>query len=189
MQQDCFSSLNQSNQWFLTFSLISYPDLLWRAKAQEIWSNPIIQFFTPNSRWSWYNIDINYNSILGLVPSFSLCTKSQIAYPYAVFVSLLEKRQGVRMHVRMLKRKLKNRPGKLRPVRRCFPLNSSLSHAVHSLSWILFTHLKPVKYECVNYVKFERQWKSTFISLFLSTKLRNMQHQIFSHKLLLKKKT
>ena len=30
------------------------------------------------------------------------------------------KRDGVRMHVRMLKRKLKNRPRKLRPVRRCF---------------------------------------------------------------------
>ena len=41
-------------------------------------------------------------------------------YPYAAIVSLLEKRHGVRMHVRMLKRKLKNRPRKLRPVRRCF---------------------------------------------------------------------
>ena len=36
-------------------------------------------------------------------------------YPYAAIVSLLEKRHGVRMHVRMLKRKLKSRP-----VRRCF---------------------------------------------------------------------
>ena len=41
-------------------------------------------------------------------------------YPYATIVSLLEKRHGVRMHVRMLKRKPKNRPRKLRPVRRCF---------------------------------------------------------------------
>ena len=31
-------------------------------------------------------------------------------YPYAVIVSLLEKRHVVRMHVRMLKRELKNRP-------------------------------------------------------------------------------
>ena len=35
-------------------------------------------------------------------------------------VSLLEKPHGVRKHVRMLKRKLKNRPPKVRPVRRCF---------------------------------------------------------------------
>ena len=41
-------------------------------------------------------------------------------YPYTAFVSLLERRHGVRVHVRMLKRKLKNRPRKLRPVRRCF---------------------------------------------------------------------
>ena len=31
-------------------------------------------------------------------------------YPYAAIVSLLEKRHGVGVHVRMLKRKLKNRP-------------------------------------------------------------------------------
>ena len=36
-------------------------------------------------------------------------------YPYAAIVSLLEKRHGVRMHLGMLKRKLKSRP-----VRRCF---------------------------------------------------------------------
>ena len=41
-------------------------------------------------------------------------------YPYATIVSLLEKRHGVRMNMRMLKRKLKKRPRKLRPVRRCF---------------------------------------------------------------------
>ena len=41
-------------------------------------------------------------------------------YLYAAIVTLLEKRHGVRMHVRMLKRKLKNRPRKVRPVRRCF---------------------------------------------------------------------
>ena len=41
-------------------------------------------------------------------------------YPYATTSSLLEKRHGVRIHVRMLKRKLKNRPRKLRPVRHCF---------------------------------------------------------------------
>ena len=38
-------------------------------------------------------------------------------YPCAAIVSLLGKRHGVRMHVRVLKRKLKNRPRKLRPVR------------------------------------------------------------------------
>ena len=38
----------------------------------------------------------------------------------AVILSLLEKRHGVRMHVRMLKRKLKHRPRKLTQVRRCF---------------------------------------------------------------------
>ena len=32
----------------------------------------------------------------------------------------ITKRHGVRMHVGMLKRKLKNRPRKIRPVRRCF---------------------------------------------------------------------
>ena len=36
-------------------------------------------------------------------------------YPYTAIVSLLEKRHGVRMHVRMLKRKLRSRPRKLRP--------------------------------------------------------------------------
>ena len=41
-------------------------------------------------------------------------------YPYAAIVSLLEKRHEVRMHVTMLKRKLKNKSRKLRPVRRCF---------------------------------------------------------------------
>ena len=41
-------------------------------------------------------------------------------YPYTAIVRLLDKRHGVQMHLRMLKRKLKNRPRKLRPVRRCF---------------------------------------------------------------------
>ena len=41
-------------------------------------------------------------------------------YPAIDIVSLMEKRHGVRMHVRMLRRKLENRPRKLRPVRRCF---------------------------------------------------------------------
>ena len=45
---------------------------------------------------------------------------SHRGYPYATIASLLEKRHGVRMHVRMLKRKLNNRPRKLRPVRRYF---------------------------------------------------------------------
>ena len=67
--------------------------------------------------------------------------------------------------------------------------NSCSKFSKNSLSWILFTHVKPVKYKCVNYVKFKRQWKSTFISIFLNKKLRNMKHQIFSHKLLLKEKS
>ena len=54
-------------------------------------------------------------------------------YPYAAIVSLLEKRLGVRMHVTMLKRKLKNRPRKIRPVRRCFLSTFTFfTHAVHS---------------------------------------------------------
>ena len=36
-------------------------------------------------------------------------------YPYAAIVSLLEKRYGVRIHLRTLKRKLKKRSRKLRP--------------------------------------------------------------------------
>ena len=109
---------------------------------------------------------------------------------YAAIVSLLEKRYGVRMQVRTLKRKLKNRPRKLRPVRRCFLSTFTLIICrSYTLFWILFTHVKPVKYNCVNYIKFTRQWKSTFISVLLNTKLRNMQHQIFSQKLLLKEKT
>ena len=128
-------------------------------------------------------------------------------FPYAAIVSLLEKRHGVRMHVRMLKRKLKNRPRKLRPVRCCFLSTFRLITCRSFISWILFifettgtigtirtiiiwkqvfTRVKPVKYKCVNYVKFKRPWKSTSISIFLNTKLRNMQDQIFSHKLLLK---
>ena len=41
-------------------------------------------------------------------------------YLYAAIVSLLEKPHGVQKHVRMLRRRLKNRPPKVRPVRRCF---------------------------------------------------------------------
>ena len=41
-------------------------------------------------------------------------------YPAIDIVSLMEKRHGIRMHVRMLRRKLENRPRKLRPVHRCF---------------------------------------------------------------------
>ena len=104
-------------------------------------------------------------------------------YPYAVIVSLLEKRHGVRMHVSMLKRKLKNRLRKLlRTVRRCFLSTFTLikCFSLNILNFI-YARIKPLKYKCVNYVKFKRQWKSTFISMFLNTKHRNMQHQIFSH--------
>ena len=37
-----------------------------------------------------------------------------------------------------------------------------LTQAVHTMSRILFTHLKPVEFTRVTYVKFTRQWKSTF---------------------------
>ena len=37
-----------------------------------------------------------------------------------------------------------------------------LTKAVHAIACILFTHVKPVKYSCVTYVKFTRQRKSTF---------------------------
>ena len=48
---------------------------------------------------------------------------------------------------------------------RCFLVFSQLlSHDVHSLSWILFTH-----------VKFKQHWKSTFIIIFLNTKLINIR--------------
>ena len=114
-----------------------------------------------NWNWNWQG-----KTVKGEFPS---------VYPYAAIVSLLEKRHGVRMHLRMLKRELKNRPWKLRPV---FFQLLRYSH----------THVKLVKYKCVSYVKFKRQWKSTFISIFLNTKLRNMQHQTFSHRILLKEK-
>ena len=97
------------------------------------------------------------------------------------------------MHVTMLKRKLENRPRKLRPVRCCFLSTFRLITCRSFISWILFifettgtirtiiiwkqgfTCVKPVKYKCVNYVKLKRPWKSTSISIFLNTKLRNMQ--------------
>ena len=53
-------------------------------------------------------------------------------YLYAAIVSLLEKPHGVQKHVRMLKRKLKNRPPKVTPVRRCF---------LSTFTLITFTHI------------------------------------------------
>ena len=90
-------------------------------------------------------------------------------YAYASIVSLLEKRHGVRMHVPMLKRKLKNRPRKLRPVRRCFPSTFTLI-TCRSLIILSFIYARKAsqKYKCVNYEKFKRQWKST-IHTYIST--------------------
>ena len=67
-------------------------------------------------------------------------------YPYAAIVSFLEKRHGVRMQVRMLKQKLKNRARKIRPVRRCFLSTFTLITCPPFIILILFTLVKAVKY-------------------------------------------
>ena len=56
-------------------------------------------------------------------------------YPYAAIVSLLKIRHGVRMHVRMLKRKLKNRLLKLRPAGRSFFLTFMLITCRSFIIW------------------------------------------------------
>ena len=93
-------------------------------------------------------------------------------YPYASIVSLLEKRHGAQMHVAMLKRKLKNRPRKLRPVRRCFPSKFTLI-TCRSLIILSFIYARKAsqKYKCVNYEKFKRQWKSTIHTYIRTTPL------------------
>ena len=59
-------------------------------------------------------------------------------YPYVAIVSLLEKRHGVRIHVRTLKFKLnKKRPRKLRPVRRCRNFYVNLMPFIHYLEFYL----------------------------------------------------
>ena len=60
-------------------------------------------------------------------------------YLYAVIVSLLEKRHRVRIHLRMLKRKLKNRPPKLKDLFALFSLNFYLNHMpfIHYLEFYL----------------------------------------------------
>ena len=86
----------------------------------------------------------------------------------------------------VLRRKLKNRPRKLRPIRRCF---LSAFTFITCLSFIILNFIytsKGCQVQDHKLLKIKRKWKSTFISIFL--KLRNMQHQIFSHKLLLKEK-
>ena len=93
-------------------------------------------------------------------------------YPNAAIVSLVEKRHGARMHVRTLKRKLRKRPRKLRPVRRCFV--STFKFIICS-SYIILNFIYVRKATRINYLKFARKWQSTFISIFLNTKLRNMQ--------------
>ena len=85
---------------------------VWNALQPEISvinvvSNLIESGLEQGGKFGWQGKTV----IKGVFPS---------GYPYVAIVSFLEKRHGVRMHVRMLKRKLKNRPRKLRPVRRCF---------------------------------------------------------------------
>ena len=63
-------------------------------------------------------------------------------YPYTAIVHLLEKRHGVRMPVKMLKRKLKNRPRKVTPVRRCFLSTFTL---ITCRSFIILNFIYPRK--------------------------------------------
>ena len=94
------------------------------------------------------------------------------------------------MYVRMLKRELKNRPRKLRPVRRCFLSTFALitCRSFIILNFICARRASQIQVRRLLYVKFKRQWKSTFITIFFNTKLGNMQHHMFLHKLLLKAK-
>ena len=75
-----------------------------------------------STMWSATNLSQVSNKAASSVDKEKLLLKEYFrrGYPNAAIVSFLEKRHGVRMHVRMLKRKLENRPRKLRPVRRCF---------------------------------------------------------------------
>ena len=96
-------------------------------------------------------------------------------YPYAAIVSLLEKRHGIRIHVRTLERKL----NKKRPRKDCSPLFCrnfyvNLMPFIHYLQFYLRRQSHSNKL-----CKFTRKWKSTFISILLNMKLINMQHQIF----------
>ena len=61
-------------------------------------------------------------------------------YSYAAIVSLLEKRDGVRMHVRMVKRKLKSKPRKVRRSS-LFSLNFYVNYMpfIHYLEFHLHT--------------------------------------------------
>ena len=71
-------------------------------------------------------------------------------YPYTGVVSLLEKRHGVRIHMRTLKRKLnKKRPRKIRPVRRCFVATFTL---ISCRSYIIFNFIFGGKASQINYV-------------------------------------
>ena len=51
---------------------------------------------------------------------------------------------------------------------------SCLTQAVYTISCIVFRHVKPVKYTCVNYLKFTRRWKSTFTFIDISKDLRGV---------------
>ena len=70
-------------------------------------------------------------------------------YPYAAIVSLLGKRHGVRIHAGTLKRKLKKRPRKLRPVRRYFVATFTL---ISCRSNIILNFIYVGKATQINYV-------------------------------------
>ena len=92
------------------------------------------------------------------------------------------------MHVRMLKRKLKSRPRKLRPVRRCLLSTFTLTTC---RSFIILNFIYARKASQIQGRKLCKILATVKIhpyQHFLNTKLGNMQHQIFSHKLLLKEK-
>ena len=90
-------------------------------------------------------------------------------YPYVAIVSLLEKRQGVRMHVRMLKRKLKNRPRNLGPVRRCFLATFTLTtcRSFIILNFICARKASQVQARKINDKMQQRVVKSLFSQSFL----------------------
>ena len=102
-----------------------------------IWTN-FLKCFAVRAVWNALQPQISVINVVSNLSQVSIKAASSVdkekllkeyfhrGYPYAAIVSFLEKRHGVRMHVRMLKRKLKNRVLKLRPVRRCFLLTFTL---------------------------------------------------------------
>ena len=96
-------------------------------------------------------------------------------------VGLLEKRHGVRMHVRMLKRRLKNRPRKLRPVRRCF-LSTFTFITRHSFIILNFIYARKASQIQVR----ELCKISATVEIHLYQHISEHETQFFSHKLLFK---